>query len=132
MSAAPTAGARLVVADDDDDIRGLVVFALERRGYVVHAAASGDVALELARTVGPDLVLLDVMMPGLTGLQVAHALRADPATAGIPILILSAQGQATEIQAGLASGAWAYVVKPFQPRELGERVAAMLAGVQAA
>jgi DNA-binding response OmpR family regulator len=126
---APAAGC-IVVADDDDDIRGLIVFALERRGYRVHEAASGDVALELVRNVRPDLVVLDVMMPGLTGLEVARRLAADPATAGLPILILSAQGQAAEVDAGLGSGAWAYMIKPFQPRELGERVNALLAAAR--
>jgi DNA-binding response OmpR family regulator len=125
---APAGGSSIVVADDDADIRGLIVFTLERRGYVVYPAASGDVALELARSVAPQLVVLDVMMPGLTGLEVARELRADSATAGIPILILSAQGQAAEIAAGLASGACEYLVKPFLPRELSERVGALLAG----
>ena len=120
--------ASIVVAGDDADIRELIVFTLERRGYAVHAAGSGDVALELARSVAPQLVVLDVMMPGLTGLEVARELRGDPSTASIPIVILSAQGQAAEIEAGLASGAESYLVKPFTPRELGERVGALLGG----
>src|SRR4051794_37115469 len=116
---------RVVVADDDDDIRGLIVFALERRGYEVLQADAGDIALELVRGERPDLVVLDVMMPGLTGLEVAHTLRNDPELARTRILLLSAAGQEAEVQAGLASGAHAYLVKPFSTKELAERVGAL-------
>lgn len=118
--------ARIIVADDENDIRRLIVFVLKRRGYTVMEANAGDVALDLIRQEKPDLVALDVMMPGLTGLEVASALRADPETAHIPIIILSAKGQATEIEAGLGCGASAYLVKPFAPQELAERVAEIL------
>ena len=118
--------ARIVVAEDDSDIRTLIVFTLRRRGYTVLEAAAGDTALELIRTERPDLVVLDVMMPGLSGLEVVQALAADPATTAVPIIMLSAKGQAAEIEAGIASGAAAYVVKPFAPRDLAARVAECL------
>ncbi len=119
--------ARIVVADDEADIRRLIVFTLHRRGYEIIEASTGDGALAEVQKTMPDLVVLDVMMPGLTGLEVSKLLAADPATASIPILILSAMGQAAEIEAGLSSGAHSYLVKPFVPRELADRVAEMLA-----
>jgi DNA-binding response OmpR family regulator len=119
-------GARIVVADDEADIRRLIAFTLRRRGYDVLEATAGDTALELVRQERPDLVLLDVMMPGLSGLEVAQALRDDAATSAIPIIILSAKGQAAEVEAGLHTGAQAYLVKPFAPQELAARVAGIL------
>jgi DNA-binding response OmpR family regulator len=127
-STSPPAGAaRILVADDEADIRRLTVFTLSRRGYTILEADAGDVALALIQQEHPDLVVLDVMMPGLDGLRVAEAMRADPATRAIPIVMLSAKGQNAEIEAGIASGAECYLVKPFSPRELAERVAAILA-----
>lgn len=119
--------ARIVVADDEADIRRLIVFTLNRRGYTVLEASTGDTALELIRHERPDLAVLDVMMPGLTGLEVAAALKADPETRSIPIVILSAKGQASEIEAGYAAGARLYLLKPFAPQELASRVAELLA-----
>ncbi|MBI3964976.1 MAG: response regulator [Chloroflexi bacterium] len=118
---------RIVVADDEADIRRLIAFTLRRRGYLVLEASSGDAALELIRAERPDLVVLDVMMPGLTGLEVAQALALDPTTAGIPVVMLSARGQVTEVEAGIASGARTYLVKPFIPQELAARIADILA-----
>ena len=118
--------ARIVVADDEADIRRLVVFTLRRRGYTILEASAGDSALELIRQEKPDLAVLDVMMPGLSGLEVAQALKSDAATASIPIIVLSAKGQAAEVEAGLASGASAYLVKPFSREELIARVAEAL------
>lgn len=119
--------ARIVVADDEADIRRLVSFTLRRRGYTVLEASAGDAALDLIRRERPDLCVLDVMMPGLTGTEVARALTGDPATAGIPIIMLSAKGQAVEIELGLESGARAYLVKPFSPAALATQVADILA-----
>lgn len=118
----------VLVADDEADIRRLITFTLQRRGYEVTQAAAGDEALRLAIQAPPDVAVLDVMMPGLTGVEVARQLTAHPATAAVPVILLSAKGQASEIEAGLASGARAYMVKPFVPRELADRVAAVLAG----
>ena len=119
--------ARIVVADDEADIRRLVVFTLRRQGYTIFEAGAGDAALALIRQEKPDLAVLDVMMPGLTGLEVAQALQSDPTTASIPVIMLSAKGQAAEVQAGLASGAGAYLIKPFNREELVGRVAEALA-----
>ncbi len=118
---------RILVADDDPFIRRLVVFTLKKRGYEILEASDGASALKLARQEKPALVVLDVLMPGMTGLEVTQTLSQDPATAQIPIVILSANAQQTDIDAGLASGATAYLVKPFEPKMLGERVAKILA-----
>lgn len=118
---------RIVVADDEADIRRLIVFTLERRGYSILEAAAGDAALDLIRRESPDVAVLDVMMPGLSGIEVAEALSSDPTTAAIPIVLLSAKGQVAEVQEGLRSGARIYLIKPFTPQELAERVAEVLA-----
>ena len=119
--------ARIVIAEDEEDIRSLIAFTLRRRGYSVVEASNGDEGLALIRSERPDLALLDVMMPGLSGIEVAQELAADPSTHGIPLVLLSAKGQATEIEAGMASGVRAYVVNPFAPKELAARIAEILA-----
>lgn len=116
----------ILIADDEPNIRQLVAFTLRRRGYAVLEAEDGTTALELIRDQSPDLAVLDVMMPGLTGIAVAQQLAAEPATSEIPVILLSAKGQGIEIEEGLASGARLYLVKPFSPRELAERVAEVL------
>jgi DNA-binding response OmpR family regulator len=116
----------ILVADDDPDIRRLVAFAMRRRGYEVIEAAAGDEALTLIWQHRPDLAILDVMMPGMTGLDVARVLASSSSTASIPVLLLSARGQVGEIAEGLASGAHDYVVKPFALPDLAARVAALL------
>lgn len=118
----------IVVADDESDIRRLVAISLRRRGHEVIEAARGDQALSLIRESRPDLAVLDVMMPGMTGLEVAQALSADEALAGTPVVLLSAKGQAAEVQQGLQSGAAAYVTKPFAPGDLARRVEELLSG----
>lgn len=116
----------ILIADDEPNIRQLVAFTLRRRGFDIVEAEDGVTALELIRQSAPDLVVLDVMMPGLTGIAVLQQLSADPATAEIPVVLLSAKGQGVEIEEGLASGARLYLVKPFSPRELADRVAEVL------
>jgi DNA-binding response OmpR family regulator len=123
---------RIVVADDDPDIRRLIVFTLRRRGYEVHEAGAGDAALELVRKELPDLVVLDVMMPGLTGIEVAQMLKANADTASIPIIILSAKGQAAEVNAGIDAGAHAYMVKPFTPQDLAAKIRELLGAKESA
>jgi CheY-like chemotaxis protein len=125
------ASARIVVAEDDPDIRRLVGFALRRRGHTVLEVGRGDLALDLIRRERPALAVLDRRMPGLDGLEVARLMDADPATARIPILFLSASAHAHEIAAGLRGGADAYLVKPFAPDALAEQVAKMLAADRA-
>jgi two-component system alkaline phosphatase synthesis response regulator PhoP len=107
---------KVVIADDEADIRRLIVFLL--RSYDLYEAQNGRRALELIREVRPDLVLLDVMMPEMTGLEVLDAMRENPLTASIPVVLLSAKGQAAEIEAGLRSGATRYLVKPFEAQAL--------------
>ena len=116
----------IVVADDDPPIRRLLVFTLQRRGYQVLEAGDGETALALIRQSLPALAVLDMMMPGLSGLEVTQALAQDPATAGIPVMIVSAKGQESEVEAGLTGGACSYIVKPFAPRDVAARVAGIL------
>jgi CheY-like chemotaxis protein len=115
---------KLVIADDEADIRRLIVFLL--RSYDLYEAQNGTRGLELIREVQPDLVLLDVMMPEMTGLQVLDAMRENPRTASIPVILLSAKGQAVEIEQGLHSGATRYLVKPFESQSLRSCVAEVL------
>ena len=115
---------RLVIADDEADICRLITFLL--RSYDLAQAGNGKRALELIRELRPDLVLLDVMMPEMTGLEVLEAVRGDPAIASIPIILLSAKGQAAEIERGMQSGATRYLIKPFEPVALRTCVAEVL------
>ena len=121
------AGSRVaLVAEDDSDIRELVTVKLSGAGYRVIAVSDGTSALEAIREQLPDVALLDVMMPGVSGLEVIGALRADPATAAIPVILLSAKSQEFDVETGIASGAADYIIKPFSPRELVERVNGVL------
>ena len=116
----------VLIADDDEDILELVKLRLSRSGYDVLTAADGGAALALARAASPDIAVLDVAMPVLDGLEVTRALRADEVTASLPILLLTAQAQEADVEHGLAAGADDYVVKPFSPEALAERVASLL------
>ena len=119
---------RVLVADDEDDIRDLVCLAIARAGAtVVASVADGTAALAVARAELPDLAVLDVSMPGATGLEVCGALRADPATAGVRILLLSAGASLDDVARGLAAGADAYLAKPFQVAGLVHQVRALTA-----
>jgi CheY-like chemotaxis protein len=117
----------ILLADDDIDIRELVALILGDVGYDTTTAASGREALELCLAHPPALALLDVSMPGeLNGLQVVEALRANPRTAGVPILLLTALAQEDDVARGLRTGADGYIVKPFDPEELIERIASLV------
>ena len=118
--------ARIVVADDDADIRDLVVFKLRQSGHDVHPVADGAAAVEECQSVTPDLVVLDVMMPGMGGLDACRALRQDPALARVPVILLTARAQESDIEQGVDAGADDSVVNPFSPRELASRVSAVL------
>jgi DNA-binding response OmpR family regulator len=119
-------GVRVLVADDEDDIRALVALAVRKAGCtVVASVADGAAALEHARAERPDLAVLDVSMPGATGLEVCAALRADPETSDIRILLLSAGASLDDVAAGLAAGADAYLAKPFQISGLVHQVHAL-------
>jgi DNA-binding response OmpR family regulator len=117
----------VLVADDDEDILQLVSFRLERAGYTVVTAADGQQALAAAREHQPDLAVLDVMMPGLNGYEVTRRLREDPATAAIPVILLTARVQEADVSRGFEAGADDYLRKPFSPQELRSRVQAILA-----
>jgi CheY-like chemotaxis protein len=123
---------RVLVADDEEDIRLLVTLAVRKAGCtVVSAVADGTQALAAARADRPDLVVLDVSMPGATGLEVCAALRSDPATGHCRVLLLSAGASPDDIARGLAAGADAYLPKPFTVAGLVAQVRALTAGVTA-
>ena len=117
---------RVLIVEDEPDIRDLVVHHLKREGYLVSAASSGEEALRQVLAAPPDLVLLDLMMPAMDGLEVCRRLRQDPATAMLPIMMLTAKGDEVDRVLGLEIGADDYIVKPFSPRELLARVRAVL------
>ena len=117
----------ILVADDDADIRELVAFKLTQAGYEVVPVQDGVAALEAVRAGGLDLAVLDLMMPGLSGLDVCAQLRRAPETADLPVILLTAKAQEQDVATGFATGADDYVVKPFSPRELVSRVQAVLA-----
>ncbi|HET8811049.1 MAG TPA: response regulator [Gaiella sp.] len=116
----------VLVADDDPDILDLVRYRLERSGYEVATATDGAEAVRLAGELAPALAVLDVMMPSLDGLEATRRLRDDPATADIPVILLTAKAQDADVQEGFLAGADDYIRKPFSPRELSARVQAVL------
>jgi len=121
-------GAPLILcADDDPDILALLALRLERAGFQVVQAVDGEQALTLARELRPSVAVLDVMMPRLTGTEVVEALRADPATYDLRVILLSARAQDADVERGLATGADAYLAKPFQAVELLELVQRLIA-----
>jgi DNA-binding response OmpR family regulator len=118
----------LLVADDDEDILALVQLRLSRSGFEVIVARDGQEALQLAQDRHPDLAVLDWMMPKATGLEVLRAIRANSATADIPVVLLTARASENDIQEGLDAGAVDYIAKPFSPQELAARVHDILGG----
>ena len=110
--------ARILVVDDDPPIVRLLRVNLEMEGYEVAVASNGKEALEAVKAHPPDLVLLDVILPGMDGLEVVTRLRRDPATARLPVVLLSARAQDADIRHGKGAGADEYVTKPFDPRDL--------------
>jgi DNA-binding response OmpR family regulator len=117
---------KILVAEDEPDIRGLIVFSLQYAGFHVIEASNGQDALRKAAQEDPDLILLDVRMPKMTGYQACQALKAEASTAHIPVVFLSARGQEAEIKHGLELGAEEYILKPFAPDELYRRVESIL------
>jgi DNA-binding response OmpR family regulator len=116
----------IVVADDDPDIVALVGGVLSKNGFEVAGATNGTDALELVRSHRPDLVVLDVSMPNLDGLEVLQFVRSDPETAELPVILLSARAQESDVKNGYAVGASKYMRKPFSPRELVAAVRELL------
>ena len=119
-------GLLILVADDDEDILMLLSFHLERAGFEVVKAHNGLQALELAVERRPALAVLDVMMPGLDGFDVTRELRADARTRSMPVILLTARAQATDVAQGMAAGADEYVKKPFDAHDLKDRVERLL------
>jgi DNA-binding response OmpR family regulator len=122
---------KILVVDDEPDAVDLVQFNLTNAGYEVLSAADGPEALEKARAFCPDLILLDVMLPEIDGLEVCKLLRRDPATSGIPVIMLTAKAAEIDRVLGLELGADDYVTKPYSPRELVLRVKNLLRRRQA-
>lgn len=118
--------AHILVADDDVDIRELVEFKLSMLGHEVVAVADGSSAVEEVRRRRPDLAVLDVMMPGMSGLEAVRVIRDDPDLKDLPVILLTARAQESDRETGLDSGADDYVTKPFSPRELASRVETLL------
>jgi len=121
--------ARILIAEDEKDIRDLIAFTLSYAGHQVTVTTNGEEAYLTAQEVLPDLILLDVRMPRMTGFEACEKIKASKKTGQIPVVFLSAKGQEVEIQTGLSLGAVEYIVKPFAPEELVERIGAVLANV---
>ena len=117
---------KILVVDDEEDILELLRFNLSREGHRISCAASGEEALSLVRSEIPGLIVLDLMLPGIDGLEVTRRLKNDPNTKNIPIVMLTAKGEEADIVTGLELGADDYITKPFSPRILVARVRAVL------
>ncbi len=118
----------VLVCDNEEPLRALVAAALEGEGYRIVEARDGEESLRLARTEQPDVVVLDMMMPARSGVEVLSELRRDAALAGTPVIMLTARAQASDRAAALDAGADEFVPKPFSPRHLGDVVRRMLDG----
>lgn len=118
--------AKILIAEDERDIRDLITFTLRFAGHDVVTAVNGEEAYNLALESSPDLILMDVRMPRMTGYEACRALRDNDQTKNIPVVFLSAKGQEAEVQTGLEAGAVEYILKPFSPDQLTERVQAIL------
>ena len=118
--------ARILIAEDERDIRDLIAFTLRFAGHEVITTANGEEALNLALETIPDLILLDVRMPRMTGYEACRQIKGEEKTSNIPVVFLSAKGQESEVQTGLDAGATEYILKPFSPDNLTERIRAIL------
>jgi CheY-like chemotaxis protein len=118
--------AKILIAEDERDIRDLIVFTLTYGKHEVVALSNGEEVLECTRREQPDLILLDVRMPRMTGYEACRRLKADPTLRHIPVIFLSAKGQEAEVQTGLEAGAAEYILKPFSPDQLNKRISEIL------
>ena len=118
---------KILIAEDEPDIRDLIAFTLRFAGYEVVTGINGEEAVQLARKELPDLILLDVRMPKMTGYDACKEIKADETLKDIPVVFLSAKGQEAEIRDGMEAGAEEYLLKPFAPDQLTERVRSVLA-----
>lgn len=119
--------ARILIAEDEPDIRELVAFTLRFAGHEVTATSNGEEALHKAAQIIPDLILMDVRMPRMTGYEACREMKKDIGLKDIPVVFLSAKGQDSEIQTGLDAGAEEYLLKPFAPDQLADRIKTILA-----
>ena len=117
---------RLLVVEDELHLQELLQYRLGQEGYTVACASTGEEGLKAARANPPDLILLDLMLPGMDGLEVCHALRRDEVTAHVPVIMVTARGEESDVIKGLEMGADDYVVKPFSPKVVAARVKAVL------
>ena len=117
---------KILVAEDERDIRELIAFTLRFAGFDVALAKNGAEAVDMVEVQDPDLIILDVRMPKMTGYEACRKIKENPRTKGTPVMILSAKGQEVEIQQGLESGADEYILKPFVPDELVAQVKGIL------
>jgi CheY-like chemotaxis protein len=117
----------ILIAEDEPDIRELIVFTLRFGGFNVVVARNGMEAVERVHEVKPDLIMLDVMMPQMTGFEACRKLKAQPETAHIPVVFLTAKGHETEIEIGMEAGAVGYLLKPFSPEALNKYLGELLA-----
>ncbi len=122
---------KILIAEDERDIRELVAFSLQFGGFQVVQAANGAEAVERAQIEKPDLILMDVRMPKMTGYEACKAMKAMPTLRDTPVVFLSAKGQESEIQTGLEVGAEEYILKPFAPDELAKQIQVVLDRVAA-
>jgi len=123
---ADTAPKKILVVDDEPDVTDLLTYTLKSKGFTVEAVNDPNASIGLARSFLPDLVILDVMMPEITGIQICRMLRADPQLKHVPVIFLTAKAEEDDRIHGLETGADDYVAKPFSPRELTLRVQALL------
>jgi len=121
---------KVIVIEDEADILEVIEYNLSREGYLVCSAMDGEEALRLIKKENPDIVLLDLMLPGLNGIEVCRRLKGDSMTCQIPVIMVTAKGEESDIVLGLGMGADDYVVKPFSPKELIARVKAVLRRVE--
>jgi DNA-binding response OmpR family regulator len=117
---------RILIADDEPALMRLLEFVLGRRGFIIQGVTNGNAAVEVLKAESPDLVILDVMMPGLDGYEVLTFIRETPRLEGLPVVMLTARAQLDDIQRGLTLGADAYLAKPFDPEELLSVVESLL------
>jgi len=117
---------KILVVEDETDILEVIQYNLEREGFAVQTSTDGGEALDLARSESPDLMLLDLMLPGMDGLEVCRRLKEDPLTRNVPVIMVTAKGEESDVVIGLGMGADDYVIKPFSPRELVARVRAVM------
>ncbi len=118
---------KILIAEDEPDIRDLVAFTLRFAGHEVVTATNGEEAVQVAKKESPDLIILDVRMPRMTGYDACRAIKSDPVLNAVPVIFLSAKGQESEIQDGMNAGAEEYLLKPFAPDQLTDRVRSILA-----